>query len=53
MEAVHELAFDQDLAGVGRITDEVFEDVTGEDDRLGAVVVRLISAAVRLDARPI
>jgi hypothetical protein len=53
VEAFDKLAFDEDLAGVGRIADQVFEDVAGEDDRLRPVVVGLVVAAGRPDAIPI
>jgi hypothetical protein len=53
VEAFDKLAVDQDLAGVGRIADQILEDVSGEDDRLHAVVVGLTIAARRLDAAAI
>src|SRR6266567_3515284 len=53
VEALDKLAFDEDLAGVGRIADQVLEDVAGEDDRLRAVVIGLVVAAGRPDAIPV
>src|SRR5713226_5861856 len=53
MEAFDKLAVDQDLAGVGRIADQILEDVSGEDDRLHAVVVGLVVAAEGLNAAPV
>jgi hypothetical protein len=50
VEAFDKLAVDQDLAGVGRIAEQILEDVRREDDRLHAVVVGLAVAARRLDA---
>src|SRR2546427_12804686 len=53
VQAFDELAVDHDLAGVRRIADQILEDVSGEDDRLHAVVVSLAVAARRLDAAAI
>src|SRR6266568_9686989 len=53
VEALDQLAFDEDLAGVGRIADQVLEDVAGEDDRLRPIVVGLVVAAEGPDAVPV
>src|SRR5216684_4106686 len=53
VEALDELAIDHDLAGVGRIADQILENVPREDDRLDAVVVDLAVAARRPDAAAI
>src|SRR6202165_5592042 len=53
VEAVDELAIDEDLPHVRGVSDDVFEDVAREDDRLWTVVVGLVVAAVGLDAVPV
>ena len=50
VEALDELAFDQHLAGIRGVADQILEDVAGEDDRLRAVVIGLAIASVRSDA---
>ncbi|HEX9362504.1 MAG TPA: hypothetical protein VGA47_01835 [Candidatus Dormibacteraeota bacterium] len=53
VEALDELAIDHDLAGVGRITDYVLENVASKDDRLHTVVVGFALTARRPDATAI
>src|SRR5712692_10696639 len=53
VEAVDELAINEDLPHVRGVSDDVFEDVAREDDRLRTVVVGLVVAAEGLDAVPV
>src|SRR5487761_157968 len=53
VEALDELAIDEDLARVRGIADHVLEDVAGKDDRLRPIVVRLVVAAEGPDAVPV
>src|SRR5216683_6968825 len=53
MASFDELSVDQDLAQVGRVADQILEDVAGEDDGFGAVVVCLLLATGRLHILPV
>src|SRR5713226_7452126 len=53
VEADDELTIDEDLPHVRGVSDDVFEDVAREDDRLRTVVVGLVVGAEGLDAVPV
>src|ERR1700693_5487507 len=50
VEAIDELTINEDLPHVRGVSDDVFEDVAREDDRLRTVVVGLVVAAEGLNA---